>query len=164
MSPRSPTEIPYLAFTHHRIAAHDRLMPARKIANSEPLQSFLDLSRWSDVDRQRSLELAYLESANRSDDPMKVQCRRRRALLLLEDVRVRILQDAEMFAGLARLPFDLHLPDMGVQAERALQFDNLRGQNRGSTVPFEVLSCRWRSSDSGMARSLRTAMKVTGCS
>ena len=49
--PCSPTEIPHLAFTHHRIAVHDR--PSAAPAWDPVLVPFTDLSRFSEIDRQR---------------------------------------------------------------------------------------------------------------
>lgn len=62
--PQSSTDIPHLAFTHHRIGIHQPSSPAkreRSAADSfQPLAPLLDVSHLSEQDQLRSLGLAHL--------------------------------------------------------------------------------------------------------
>jgi predicted CXXCH cytochrome family protein len=131
--PRSPTEIPHLAFTHHRIALHGS--DAR--AKGEPeqpaaveLRPFLDLSRLGEVDRQRSLGLAYMEAAEREKLPERAMLFRSRALELLSQARAAGLREGLLDVGLARLCADTGQGDVGALAESALGHADLAGQER----------------------------------
>jgi predicted CXXCH cytochrome family protein len=129
--PRSATEIPHLAFTHHRIGVHDRTPAADggpAPAGAE-LRPFLDLSRLSDVDQKRSLGLGYLEAANRESDPARAAFREQ-ALGLLSEARAAGLRDPALDAALARLRFDLGLGEILPYAESALAQPGLAGQDR----------------------------------
>jgi predicted CXXCH cytochrome family protein len=132
--PRSPTEIPHLAFTHHRIGIHDRPPPASQSADEETgrgqLRPFLDLSRLGDVDRKRSLGLGYLEVANRHKDPELAARYRQQALGLMSEARAAGLRDGTLDASLARLRFDMGLDDVLLYAAGALEHPDLDGQER----------------------------------
>src|SRR5262249_37051692 len=77
--PTAPTEIVHFAFTHHRIGIHAKPTQAKPTkvdgvpAAKGPakLQPFMDLSRFSEIDRIRSVGLAYLEAADREDDAIR---------------------------------------------------------------------------------------------
>ena len=127
--PRSPTEIPHLAFTHHRIGVHDRPPPAAARGVAE-LRPFHDLSRVGEADRQRSLGLGYLEAANREKDPAWAADFRDRAAGLLAGARAAGLPDPALATGLARVRFDLDLTDVLPPAEEALTDPALVGQDR----------------------------------
>jgi hypothetical protein len=129
--PRSPTEIPHLAFTHHRIGVHGGKPPADSGPGGRlQLGAFHDLGRFSDVDRRRSLGLGYLEAANRETDPNHAADFRDRALDLLSDVRAAGLKDPAVETGLARLHFELGVGDVLPHAEAALAWPDLVGQDR----------------------------------
>src|SRR5262249_276206 len=62
--PRAATEVPHVAFTNHRIGVHQTpLAPQVETAGSGELRPVLDLSGLSEMDRHRSLGLAYAEFA-----------------------------------------------------------------------------------------------------
>ncbi len=129
--PRSPTEVPHLAFTHHRIAVHDRpAAPAARTPGEGALRPFLDLSRLTDADRKRSLGLGYLEAANREKEPALAADDRERALELMDDARAAGVRDAALDVGLARLLFDLGEGGVQRHAEEALTHPELAGQDR----------------------------------
>ena len=69
--PTSATEIPHLAFTHHRVGIHEPRKatgsPGARPADLADLEPVLDLSRVGDIDRRRSLGLAYLKVADQSE-------------------------------------------------------------------------------------------------
>jgi hypothetical protein len=62
--PQSPTEVPHVAFTHHRIGLHSPVpdIPAHENSAAVPLEPVLDLhSRLPPAHRDRNLGLAYLQ-------------------------------------------------------------------------------------------------------
>jgi predicted CXXCH cytochrome family protein len=129
--PRSPTEIPHLAFTHHRIGVH-KLAAETPPASVRPgvLRAFLDLSRFGEVDRKRSLGLGYLEAANREKDEAHLVHYQRQSLALLSGVRKAGRRDPALDAALARLHFDLGRDGVRTHAESALAHADLAGQDR----------------------------------
>jgi predicted CXXCH cytochrome family protein len=132
--PAAPTEIPHLAFTHHRIGIHDDPKAAAP-ASPEPrvagdLEPFLDLSRLGDIDRRRSLGLGYLELANHENDDRLTAVYRERALDLLSAVRAAGLRDAPVDSALARLRLNMGLDEVLSHAESALALPDLIGQDR----------------------------------
>ncbi len=129
--PTSPTEIPHLAFTHHRIGVH-RGSPTTTApaASGEGLRPVLDLSHLSEADRARSLGLGYLEAANRSKDGDRAARFREEALRLLSGVRESGLKDPAVEVALGRLRFDLGLGGAGGFAAAALADPGLAGQDR----------------------------------
>jgi predicted CXXCH cytochrome family protein len=133
--PSSPTEIPHLAFTHHRIGIHEKTSkegkpPTAQGSDAVVLRSFFDLSRLSEVDHQRSEGLAYLEAADRETNAAQRNRYQKRALALLTEVRERGLRDAVVDVGLARLRFGMNLGDFLPYAESALSNDHLGGPDR----------------------------------
>jgi predicted CXXCH cytochrome family protein len=122
--PTGPTEIPHLAFTHHRVGIHD-LAKAGLVTESRPtvlttLEPFADLSRISAIDRTRSLGMAYMEVARQCKDSDLADQYRARALTILTDVRAKGLHDSALDIAVARLHFNLGLEDAGTIAEAAL--------------------------------------------
>jgi predicted CXXCH cytochrome family protein len=151
--PRSATDIPHLAFTHHRIGIHrepavaDPAGAAGGAANpakagtptggggpaapaAGELRPFLELPPLRDADRDRALGLAYLASSLRDRDAARLAHDQKRALELLSRAHEAGLPDAEADAALAQLRFDLGLGDALPYAERALADPDLAGQPR----------------------------------
>jgi hypothetical protein len=130
--PTAPTEIPHLAFTHHRIGVHrgPPVTTAAPATSGEGLRAVLDLSHLSETDRARSLGLGYLEAANRSKEPDRAARFREEGLRLLSGVREAGLRDPAVEVGLGRLRFDLGLGGAGKHAVAALADPGLAGQDR----------------------------------
>ena len=131
--PAAATEIPHLAFTHHREGIPDAKNTPR--ADERPmelttLEPFLDLSRLSDIERRRSLGLGYLEVANLCRDVGLADQYRHRAKALMDKVRAEGLHDGVVDANLARVRFDLELEENMPLAESALADANLGVQDR----------------------------------
>lgn len=110
--PSSETEIPHVAFTHHRIGIHQ---PAEKHVGQardrgdapDVLLSLQDLSRFDEFDIRRSVGLAHVESyrrlVNAFEDPREVPDFRV-AEELLRGLSPAFV-DAPVLAGLAQLDF-----------------------------------------------------------
>jgi hypothetical protein len=140
--PRSPTEIPHLAFSHHRIGIHDK--SGAGPVTSEALREFLDLSRYADFDRKRSLGLGYLEAANRDKDVRRGgrgDRYREQARSLLLDVKSAGLHDPAVEVSLARIYFDSSPgenipPEVLPLAEEALKLPGIGTQERCMALYF----------------------------
>lgn len=58
--PQVDTDIPHIAFTHHRIAVHRKTSdPKSGLSDDSELKTIQDLSRFSDIERDRILGLGY---------------------------------------------------------------------------------------------------------
>jgi predicted CXXCH cytochrome family protein len=134
--PTSPTDIPHLAFTHHRVGIHGPAGDKQEdsSAPASVLKPFLDLSKFSAIDLQRSLGLAYTDLAKDAVDPEQ---RRRYQLLSLDSLSAvddAGLPDGETAATLASLRFDLELPDVMRHAEKALADPRLPTKDRCNSL------------------------------
>jgi hypothetical protein len=130
--PRSDTDIPHLAFSHHRIGIHDRPPKAATRAGPDAveLRPFFDESPLGPVDRKLSLGEAYRQAALRETDAARAGQYRRRALELLSEVHEAGLRDPDLDAGLAQLCFDMGVGEALPYAESALGSPGLTGQSR----------------------------------
>ena len=128
--PRGSTDVPHVAFTHHRIGIHQTpLTPKRPgdAAGLGQLRPILDISGLGEIDRKRSLGLAYADWLELQQDHAKQQSCRTRATALLSEVRAEGLRDPGVDLMLARLtadaerirPFvDAATPENGTQLHR----------------------------------------------
>jgi predicted CXXCH cytochrome family protein len=165
--PRSPTEIPHLAFTHHRIGIHKPAAEAPPLsARPGVLRPFLDVSRLGEIDQKRSLGLGYLEAANREKDEARIAHYQREALSLMSAARKAGLHDPVLDASLARIHFDMGRDGVRTHAERARSPD-LAGQER-CNVLFMLAEGSKRGRAAEAAVRLRgltrlRATRWTGC-
>lgn len=102
--PTSDTEIPHLAFTHHRIGIHPPGTADDETGRgSGELVALSDLSAFSDLDRQRMLGLAYMQAAEDEPDARKARAHELRAFATLREVWKAGLRDVDLAATLALL-------------------------------------------------------------
>jgi tetratricopeptide (TPR) repeat protein len=100
--PRGDTDIPHIAFTHHRIGLHATKPPFP--GNNVPeLVATGDISRLSQLDRQRNLGLAYAEVYRNPQYSLFADTFRRRARDNLEAVYTAGLRDGEAMSQLAEI-------------------------------------------------------------
>jgi tetratricopeptide (TPR) repeat protein len=102
--PKTSTDIPHIAFTHHRIAipadaGSDLPVTKEVFAQLIPMSDISHLPPW---EQQRCLALAYLEFSEGKPDAAWSRYRAQ-SLHLLEAVRSQGLDDLEVNAALARL-------------------------------------------------------------
>src|SRR5262245_19017798 len=105
--PRSPIDIPHLAFTHHRVGIHDlaRLrQPPEEPPSAAPqeLVPLADLSGWSEADRARVLGSAYLELSQSKEGAPWGKEYQQRSLDLLVTAWEAGLRDPDLAAKLAQ--------------------------------------------------------------
>lgn len=137
--PTSPTEIPHLAFTHHRVGIHVARKTSAKGDPGRPqrageLEPFLDLSRLSAIDRRRSLGLGYLDVASTERTEEKRLHYQEKALGVLSAVHAEGLREPALEAAMARVRFALGRGDALPYAERALTYPDLTGQDRSDSL------------------------------
>jgi predicted CXXCH cytochrome family protein len=137
--PTGATDIPHLAFTHHRVGIHkpaaEKSEDAKK-GDGTPgeLRPFLDVSRLSEIDQKRSLGLAYYDLALHEDDPQRVVHYRQQALAILSDVHAAGLREGPLSASIASLRFDLQLGGVVSYANDALADGELAGMDRSNAL------------------------------
>lgn len=100
--PTSKTEIPHVAFTHHRIAVHGDA-PSIPRPSQHTLISVGDASQLADIERDRCLGLAYLQFAEKTDSDEDGTVARQKSLELLTAVYDQGLQDGDTLAALSTL-------------------------------------------------------------
>ncbi len=123
--PKTATDIPHMAFTHHRIGIHaaSPVEPrSRAISTLEPLH---DLSFLSATDRARALGLAYAGLGARGAEPQSARTYMQRGQQLLTEVEQAGLRDGEVDTALAQLLWPRNPQLASQQATRALGDDTL---------------------------------------
>ncbi|MGI8977975.1 MAG: cytochrome c3 family protein [Pirellulaceae bacterium] len=133
--PQTPTDIPHLAFTHHRIGIHDSSPGGESDSkrgdgtDSFALRPMFEISPGSDSEQKRSLGLAYLEVANKEEVSSRRLQYQQRAISLLSEARAAGGADGTVDAWLARLRFEFGMPDAHRYAQSALSDPELAGQD-----------------------------------
>lgn len=116
--PQVATDIPHIAFTHHRIGIHEKGTsdPAVSPASGN-LIPFGDVSRLSEVARQRGLGLAYVELADKQANPELAADYRNRAVQILKEVAETqdANADGDVFAAFARFAWDEDKPAVALK-------------------------------------------------
>ena len=105
--PQVPTDIPHIAFTHHRIGRHaapaSQAAPGPNPDEAGELVPLADTSHLPELERERLLGLAYLEFGDKAVSSPAHRTYRDRARELLEGVHRAGVRDPEVTAALARL-------------------------------------------------------------
>ncbi|MFN0021674.1 MAG: CDC27 family protein [Pirellulaceae bacterium] len=130
--PQTPTDIPHLAFTHHRVGIHGAA-PAADQATSPSVEAalrpVLDLSMLSDEERKRSLGLANLEVSIQEEGASRRAQYQRQGFSLLTDFRSGGGIDGPVDACLARLRSAQGMSGAEQYARSALSDPQLTGQD-----------------------------------
>ncbi len=100
--PRSPTDIPHFAFTHHRIGIH-KPEPEAPSEATEELVLIPGSSNVNALEELRNRGLGYLQYSDAAPELSLVMPLRGKALDLLRQVQQKKLKDPEVDAALARL-------------------------------------------------------------
>jgi hypothetical protein len=102
--PRGDTDIPHVAFTHHRIGLHTKQQhtESARVPNLVPTE---DISHLPPLDQKRNLGLAYLMAVGNPKHLGQTDVFVERALKLLGEVRVAGLRDAITAEAIAEVHF-----------------------------------------------------------
>jgi predicted CXXCH cytochrome family protein len=133
--PRGDTDIPHVAFTHHRIGRHTVAAPGSAPGATE-LVPIGNVSHLSDIEQKRNLGLAYLLALDaRSLSPSQADMLKSRARTLLEPVEQAIPRDGDTLAALAIIYLRDNRHQKAIAyAERALQAADLRPDARADAL------------------------------
>lgn len=141
--PKGPTEVPHLAFTHHRIGIHKSNSPPRKPDTDIALVPIDDISRYPELERRRLLALAneqyrshLTDDAVKNPDHALAQVFRERARLMLEEVSAGGLKDPKIETLLSGT-FWRKQPDRCIaHAEAALRSKHIAPTDRRDALFF----------------------------
>jgi tetratricopeptide (TPR) repeat protein len=101
--PRGDTDIPHVAFTHHRIGRHGKNPRPMESGRVPELIPSDDVSHLTPLDQKRNLGLAYMAVFQNPEYAGYAEESRERARKLLEGVRAEGLRDAESTGALAEI-------------------------------------------------------------
>lgn len=106
--PRGETDIPHIAFTHHRIGIHSKeTKPDRKPSNAIPqLVADVSLDHLTLADQLRCKGLAYIEISEKQTTTEAAQTCRETALIALRKAYQFGIRDASTLASLAGLAME----------------------------------------------------------
>jgi hypothetical protein len=131
--PRGGTDIPHVAFTHHRIGIHAP-KPTADTKRIPELTPTADVSRLSLVDEKRNLGLAYLQAARQMELAQYKGVFAERARMLLEAVQNTGLREAETAGALADLYSPLDPVRSQSYARQAVQAKNASAEMRANAL------------------------------
>lgn len=147
--PKTETNIPHFAFTHHRVGIHrpESIEPPPSSTTEDSagtLVPFGDLSRIGARERQRAFGLAFIEASTRETSPAVQSQYLRQAMSLLTQLPTSDQPDGTVAAWLARLRSDAGMKDAASYAEQALADPTLAGQDRCNAL-FLLADARFRA-------------------
>jgi predicted CXXCH cytochrome family protein len=158
--PRGDTDIPHIAFTHHRIGHHMKTRSPADPTGMPNLVPIGDVSHLSEPDQKRDLGLAYLSALDQhAKSPQQKDAFRSRARDLLEEVERANLRDPSTASGLARIYFDDGDARSSEElAKRALESRDLRADARADAL-LTLVNCHIR--DKRYDDAINALQKVT---
>ena len=140
--PTVDTDIPHVAFTHHRIGMHaagDTEIKTPGSSRSQPPQlvSLDDLTPLPQSEQQRDLGLAYFGLAQREQDPQLIPYYRYQAMKLLESAYAEHRFDPPVTAALSRFSQALNQPEAAAHfAAETLQSGRVDPKSRINSLTF----------------------------
>lgn len=100
--PRSPTDIPHFAFTHHRIGIHQSDV-VQKSESTDELVLIPGSANLTALEELRNRGLGYLQYSDAAAELPQIIAARNRATEILQQVQRKKLKDPDVDAALARL-------------------------------------------------------------
>jgi len=143
--PRGDTEIPHIAFTHHRIGLHSGKPPAFP-GRTPALAPTDDVSRLPALDRQRNLGLAFMQAADVSFYAAYADDFRQQARDLLEAVHQAGLRESETALALGVLSWQENPIRASAYAREALSAKDLSPYVRGLALSL-LAQCEMQERD-----------------
>lgn len=149
--PQAATDIPHIAFTHHRIGLHQAEVRLRS-SDGHRLVPCHDVSEFEPEALLRVEGLAYLELASRQTNAQQFARFHREAFRRLELVHRRRPDDGEVSAAIAQLCVHTDPIRSAALASRALTDPSLRVQSRiNALVVVGITADRSGQSDKAQA-------------
>ena len=134
--PRGDTDIPHVAFTHHRIGNHSSRSATKERSDTPVLVADADLSHLGPIENQRNLGIAYLKLIE-NENPETARYSpvfADRARTNLEAVYAAGLRDGLTVIGLAELYWKTDQDRAGAYAKEALQTTDLSPEARARAL------------------------------
>ena len=154
--PTSDTEIPHLAFTHHRIGIHSDQPKDEPTRRAGDLIFLSNLSAHSALDRQRMLGLAYMHAAEDEADANNALEFETRAFEQLLEAWNGGLRDIDTAATLALLA-GRGGQDVGEFVEYAMKQPDAPGIVRVNAL---LAATAWHAEQGELAKALESAREV----
>jgi hypothetical protein len=136
--PQVETDVPHVAFTHHRIGIHEPQPTGDVAATSRQppeLAPLDDISGLPEIEQVRNLGMAYYGMSQRAGDPQSARYFQLRARQLLANVRKAGMRDSEITAALSRLYLMDGAAEEGVRlAREALRSEDLDSKARVNSL------------------------------
>jgi hypothetical protein len=131
--PRGDTEVPHIAFAHHRIGIH-RPKPVPQPSGTPELVPTDDVSHLGPRDRQRNLGLAYLDASHKPECASFAETFVDRARVLLEEVDAAGLHEGETLVALAEIYYDSDPARSRGYARRAYELKGISAERRAGVL------------------------------
>lgn len=147
--PRGDTDIPHIAFTHHRIGIHKN-KPASQTKRVPDLVPSSDVSRLPLVDQQRNLGLAYLQAARQPELSQYKGIFADRARTILEAVQGAGLREADTAGALADLYLQVDPARSQMYAQQVMQAENASPEVRAGALIL-LAACELKNHDARQA-------------
>jgi Tfp pilus assembly protein PilF len=156
--PRGDTDVPHVAFTHHRILR--RPQPARqKSAGVPDLVPLEEAPQLSATDRKRNLGLAYLLAASEASDRERAVTYQGRARELLEAVAAAGLRDGATLEALSKIYRREQNAELARSyAREALAAGDLPTEARGDAL---VILSEWHVTEGRIEEGLAIVEELT---
>jgi hypothetical protein len=151
--PRTGTEVPHVAFAHHRIGIHEKPAADQGPLSPGTLKPFLDDRRFGEADKKRSLALAYLNVAREERHPELARHYQALAKKTISDQAIAGLGDPLLM--LARLRFEEDHDQILSVAESVLAIPDLGAADRCAALFLIAAERVKRQQFSEAARALR---------
>ena len=139
--PQVPTDIPHMAFTHHRIGIHKAGEHPPRQDMPGTLVPLYDVSQLSELERDRCLGLAYVHLLSNPDLVSFNPVYEQRARTLLEAVKSKGVQDGELESALAGLYWQHDSEKAVAHAKAALAAPDLSENRRARALLVLAISC-----------------------
>ena len=148
--PSTPTDIPHMAYTNHRIG-----LPHGETNKEKPgaveLAPLLDLSFLPEADRNRSLGLAYFQLSTQTSGRREAAIYRSRAAALLSRAAQESLRDGEVAAALAQIVWPRDRNAATAYAAQALEARKLSAVSRvNSLYALAAANCEQQRHDEAL--------------
>ena len=136
--PQVDTDIPHIAFTHHRIAVHRKTSDTKSgLSDDSELKTIQDLSRFSDIERDRILGLGYYRL--HFQRPWSHDRFLARADRLLATATKKISGDTVMTAARAEIAWEARrVAEAGRLADEVISSSHVEPETRAAALHVKV--------------------------
>jgi len=127
--PQVSTDIPHIAFTHHRVSIHIDPEENQPTDVQRDVVAFGDVRHLSSTEQQRCLGLAYAELSYKSSEYEAAELSRRNAIRVLSEIVAKGAADGEVLSTLAQFAWEDRQSPIAVRyAKEALTQQGLSAQ------------------------------------